>query len=298
MHRVSIDLRRLRCFLAVADELHFRRAARRLGMSQPPLSAAIRSLEEDLGARLFERSTRSVRITGAGLLLKERGERLVADLEQLERQVRLAAAGHLGRLAVGFVGIATHMGLPAVLRSFSRSEPEVDLHLEELPSPALLEQVRSGRLDLGYVRGIEPPAGGLSSRAFASEPYVLAVPEGHPLQSRKLVALEDLDGEALLFFPRSFSPPIHDALLRALHEASVRPRLVQEARSLQAEMALVAAGIGACLVARSAASQPREGVSFLPLAPGLPPVSVFEVWQPESGNEVLERFLRASGSPS
>ena len=287
-----MDFRQLRCFLAVAETLHFRKAAQRLRMSQPPLSATIKALEEDLGVQLLERSTRRVALTEAGVTLRRKGEVLLADLEKVIEETRRVGQGLAGRLSVGFVGIAMNLGLPAVLKRFRQQYPEVEIVLEELPSHALYQKLAEGKLDLAFARTLAGPPKDFHAQLFARENYHLALPESSPLCERKTIRLTHLDDQDLLFFPRQFHPKIHDAWMHAFHQAEIQPRLVQEARSLQTELSLVSAGIGAALVTASVAKEAREGIEFRPLRGNqLPKVNVYALWHPERSSEAMSRFI-------
>ena len=286
-----MNFRQLRFFSVVAEELHFGRAAHRLGITQPPLSVAIKALEDDLDVRLLDRTTRQVRLTPAGLALQDEARRLLSDLERAATRVRRIGQGIEGNLSIGFVGVANLLGLPALIRTFHHAAPAVTLALDERPTDALVEGVRSGRLDLAFLRVWERPPADLAHRPFVEEGYALAMPADAPLAAHAHLTLADLDGAPLLFFPRRFHPQIHDAWLAAFHRAGVVPRLVQEARTVQTEMALVKAGLGMALVTRSAADQAQEGVVYRPLTGDMPTVDVRVVWRPENETPLLQRFI-------
>lgn len=289
MINISIDFRRLRCFLAVAEELHFRRAAERLSMTQPPLSMAVKSLEDELGVQLFERTTRTVRLTQAGLVLRDRTQRLFDDLERTVHLVQRTAAGMEGTLRIGFVGIATVMGLPGLIRETRRRFPKVHIELEELPTEGLVERLTSGSLDIAFVRG-EPPEP-LDYRTYRTEPYWLALADGHPWAKREAVSVTELDGESLLFFPRRFQPEVHDEWIAAFVHIGIRPNFAQEIHSLRSELAMVAAGVGFALVTQSIAQQPHAGVRFVPLMNFEPKVEVNVAWNADQVSESAQRFL-------
>jgi DNA-binding transcriptional LysR family regulator len=291
MHNISIDLRRLVFFLTVAEELHFRRAAKRLHMTQPPLSMAIRGLEEDLGVQLLERTTRSVELTRAGSRLFERGQAILEELRQLETEVQQVARGVRGRLHIGFVGIAMWMGIPEVIRDFRGVFPDVHLRLDEMPSARLQEETLAGRVDIGLVRALNVPDPRLTHCLITEEDYWLAIPEHHPLAERTQVPLSALDGQDLLFFPRRFGPLIYDRWLALFAQERLAPRLIQEARSFHAEMALVVAGVGLCLVTASVTRDPRSGVVYRKLDGPAPKVRVFAVWNGQREHALRARFL-------
>jgi len=263
-------------------------------MSQPPLSATIKALEEELGVQLLERSTRRVALTKAGATLSQKGAVLLADLEQILEETRRVGQGLAGRLSIGFVGIAMNLGLPTALKHFRQQYPEVHTVLEEHPSHALYQKLAEGKLDVAFVRTLSTPPKDFHAQLFAQENYYVALPESSTLCRRKSIRLNHLDNENLLFFPRQFHPQIHDAWMNAFHVAEIAPNLVQEARSLQTELALVSAGIGSALVTASVAKEAREGIEFRPLLGLVPKVNVYALWHPERTSETLMRFINCT----
>ncbi len=260
-------------------------------MTQPPVSMAVRGLEEDLGVRLLQRSTRRVELTSAGRLLLERGRALERELGRLEEDIKRAAAGAVGRLSVGFVGIAMWMGVADIIRRFGQSYPEVSLTLEEVPSGELQLRLERGDLDVGFIRALDQPPKTLDRRLVSEEHYWLAIPEGHPLEERKQVDVAALHGQAMLFFPRRFDPKIYDRWQEVFAAHDVSPELVQEARSIQTEIGLVSAGVGVCLVTASVARQPYQGVVFRRLTGVIPTVRLYAAWRAGDRHAVRNRFL-------
>ena len=294
MPQPIIDTRRLHIFMTVAEELHFRHAAKRLNMSQPPVSMAVRSLEEDLGVTLLERSTRRVTLTGAGRALKEEGEGLLEALHRLEEKVKHASEGTTGTLSIGFVGIAMSMGLADHIRQFRTTTDRVNLRLEEASPLRLLQDVDRGLLDIAFVRALEKPQTTLPTVLIKEESYWLALPNDHHLAREEAVPLCALDEEPILFFPRRFDPVLHDRWLEIFATEKIAPRRVQEVRSLQTELGLVRAGVGLSLVSESVAKMQSEGVVFRPLLGHLPKVRLFAVWRGDDAHEVRDRFLNVA----
>jgi DNA-binding transcriptional LysR family regulator len=286
-----IDFRRLRCFLVLAEELHFGRAAKRLNMTQPPLSVALRGLENELGVRLLERSTRRVRLSPAGALLKQRGEALFDELQRTTRLVRALGQGKSGSIGIGFVGVATLLGAAEAVRRYRNQEPAVVIDLQERPTAELLERLRREQLDAVFVRVLGPVDSAFSSRRFAQADYGLAIPADHPLRRRKRVSVRDLDGQQLLFFPRTLHPAVYDDWLARFEQANVRPRIVQEIRTLQTELTLVAAGMGIALIAEPVKRQLPHGVVWRKLSGPRPVVDVHVVWRKDDTSPVVAGFL-------
>lgn len=259
-----MELRHLRYFVAVAEELHFGRAASRLHISQPPLSRQIRELEKELGTDLFWRTKRRVQLTAAGEAFLPEARR---TLDQAQRAVRAAertGRGELGHLVIGFVEAAIYSGLlPAAIQRYRAGFPDVALELRETVSKDQPAALRDGTIDVGLAY-IPPDE---ADRSFASEPVlgdplVVALRADHPLADRQLFRLRDLAAETLILFRRNLAPALHDAILHRLGRAGLVPAALQEAVQMQTVLALVAAGIGFGLVPRSIAEIGRSGVRF------------------------------------
>jgi DNA-binding transcriptional LysR family regulator len=256
-----VELRPLRSFLVLAEELHFGRAARRLHISQPPLSRQIRRLEDELGVELLRRTRRSVQLTDAGRLLVEQGRPLVDQAERVEELVRRAGAGEVGRLAVGFVGSATYETLPAIVRAFRDLAPGVELRLEELTTAPQVAALRAGQIDVGLVR---PPVDGgrLRLTPLVEERLVAALPDTHPLAGRTRVRAAALADDPFVLFPRQIGSGLYDDVLGVCRAAGFGPRVVQEAGDMQTIVSLVSAGIGVSLVPSSVAVFRPPGVVY------------------------------------
>jgi DNA-binding transcriptional LysR family regulator len=284
-----MELRHLRYFVAVAEELHFRRAADRLHMSQPPLSQQIRALEEELGVTLLERTQRRVTLTAAGAAYYERAREILDAVEDASRLVKRVNRGEVGRLAVGFVGSAMYSLVPEALGAFAARYGEVDLHLRELTTAAQLRQLESGQIDVGFIRPASDRPG-LAFETVEREPVVVALPESHPLAQGRVVDLEQLAGETLVLLGREDSPGVRDSLAGATE--LVRGD-VQEVREMQTVIALVRAGVGISLVPGSVRALAREGVVYRELPADGPTVELAMAWRAEDRSPVLAAFKQA-----
>ncbi len=289
-----MELRDLRAFVAVAEELHFGRAAARLHMAQPPLSQRIKALEEELGTRLLTRTSRSVALTGPGRLFLERARRTLALAEEAAGEVRRAGRGETGRLRVGFMGPAMDGPLPLALRAFRERVPGVGLELAEKPSAAQIEDIVSGALDCGFIRAFGQTPPGLVTLCFTREPYVAVLPSGHPLADRSRGAplpLAALADEPFILFPRHAGPGLFDAMTAACAKSGFTPRISQEAATKKTGMSLVAAGFGVTLVPASARNFTRAGTVLVEIEGELPLVEIHLARREGAPEAALSRFI-------
>ena len=285
-----MELRHLRYYVAVAEELHFHRAADRLHISQPPLSQQIRALERELGVVLLERNRRSVAMTAAGTAFLRDAREILAAVDAATETVRSVARGEAGRLAVGFVGSAMHGALPGILRAHRRAYAQVQLVLTELPTAGQLEALMSGRIDVGVIR---PPVRepGLTFETIHTEPFVVALPEDHALAARDEVALAELVAEPFVLLARREAPGLYESLGQAMADAGGMPGAVQEVREMQTVVGLVAAGLGVSLVPASVGADEHRGVAYRPIAGAAPTVELALAWRQDDHSPVLEAFL-------
>ena len=290
---MNFELRQLRYFVTVAEELHFGRAAERLHMTQPPLSQAIAALEATLGAPLFMRNRRQVALTGAGAALLPEARRLLEGAAGLPALVRRAAAGESGRLALAFVTPADYSVLPPLLRDYSAAYPNVQLVLQESTTDLQVDDLLHERIDAGL---IIPP---LSEKAQAQldyinlleEPLVLCAPAGVLPDGGMPVDLKTLRQLPLIIFPRKSAPALHDAILSCFHEAGLSPEIGQEAIQMQTIVSLVSAGMGLALVPQSVSNLMRPGVEYRALAGPTPLVELGLAWRRDNASPVLRGFL-------
>jgi DNA-binding transcriptional LysR family regulator len=259
---MDVELRHLRYFLAVADELHFGRAAERVRVAQPAISQQIQRLERSIGTRLFERNRREVRLTPAGEGLRIYAQRAIDDVEDGIRAARRAAAGEIGHLTVGFLETAASTIVPQAVRQFQAAYPDVELTLRELGVGAQIEGLESSRLDVGFLR--PPVAGaGLLFEKLVDEELVAAVPSGHPLAGRESLVARTIAGEPLVLLAREVVPGLYDQVLALSQETEGAGNIAQEATSIQAVLGLVAAGLGIAVLPASVRSLSRTGVGFV-----------------------------------
>jgi DNA-binding transcriptional LysR family regulator len=290
-----MELRHLRYFVAVAEELHFRRAAERLHIAQPPLSRQIRDLEREVGTPLFERVPRGVELTPAGLAFLPEARLTLAQAERAQRTAQRAARGEIGRLRVGFVEAATYFGvLPDVLGFFRAHLPDIGLSLFEMDSLQQAEALREGRIDLGILDSPPPDADRwLRTEAVYTDPLVAAVPHTHRLADRARLTLGDFAAEPFVIFPRHVSPGLYDGIIARCRSAGFSPRVVQEAAGWHTLAGLVGAGVGVTFVPRSLTSFQRPEVVYRPVRNLSVDMTMSAVWKRGAESPVRERFVTA-----
>lgn len=296
MH-MNIELRQLRYFVAVAEEMHFGRAAARLHMTQPPLSQTIQSLEAMLGTPLFFRTRRSVALTPAGLALLPEARRLLVQAGSLPDLARRAATGESGRLSLAFVSTADYSVLPPLLREFREHYPQVQIELREATTDVQLDDLAQGRIDAGLLISPLPDKlrEELDYASMLSEPLILAAPQGlRALRGKKTVALKTLSDMPLIIFPRRIGPAFHDAILACFRDAGLTPHIGQEAIQMQTIVGLVSAGMGIALVPQSVSNLKRPGVEYRPLSDRTPMIETGLAWRHDNPSPVLQVFLKLS----
>jgi len=284
-----MELRHLRYFLAVAEELHFGRAATRVRIAQPPLSQQIRHLEQELGVALFNRTKRRVELTPAGRALLEHARQILAESERAKRVAQRAGRGEIGRLAIGFVSSADLDILPRVLRVWRERFPDVEVELHALLTAAQVDALRRERIDLGFIR-LPTDETSLVVQSIQHEPLVAALPEGHRLARCARVRLADLASDTMLLFPRHTAPGYYDVFISACRRAGFTPRMLHPG-SMQTNLALVSAGLGVSLMPASIRNLRRIGVVYRPLAPPVPHVEMAMAYRREDPSPILAAFL-------
>jgi DNA-binding transcriptional LysR family regulator len=285
-----MELRHLRAFAAVAEELHFGRAAARLHMAQPPLSQQIKHLERDLGVLLLERTTRQVRLTNAGAVFLEHARRVLAEADRARESVLLTEQGERGEIRVGLTGVTTWRLLPRMTRAYRSRYPLVRLELHPAVfSAAQLSALLDGSIDVGFLRAPVPPP--LASRMLMNEQLVAVIPEEHPLGARSSVALADLAEENFVSYPARQGSSLRDAAMRACAEVGFWPRVVQEAPDTYTVVALVGAAVGVALLPASAEKLQLEGVVFRPVTGADVQVPITLAWREGDPSPVLAGFL-------
>jgi DNA-binding transcriptional LysR family regulator len=256
-----LELRHLRCFLVVAQELNFRRAAERLRISQQQVSRTIQDLEEIVGPRLFDRTTRRVRLSNAGSELLVQTEALFRQIQHSMRRTQQAAQGHVGKLTVSFSGFAIESSLPKVFQSFQRLHPGIELEIREQNSGAQLESLYRGEIDAGFA--ISPPVTPqIEKVTLLSDHFILIVPASMR-QFRSPCDLKKLSDYPFILVPRVIAPGFHEQCARLFTEAGFTPHAVQQGENIQTLLGLVSLGVGATLGPSFLSARRREGVRYI-----------------------------------
>lgn len=260
MTDAMLDLKSLNCFVVLAEELHFGRAAERLHISQPPLSLKIRALEAELGLQLFVRSSRRVELTHSGQVLLAEAQRVLRDAEHLVRLATAIELGEAGTLAIGFNALMAYRLMPQLVSAFADRYTQVKLTLHEMVSAEQVVALQERRIDVGLLRPPLPP--GFRSMPLGSEEMVLCIPAKHALARHKTIALESLASEPMVMFSRIEAAYLYNLVMEMCTDAGFAPVVRQETRHIHAIVALVGTGMGVALLPASAAFIQMDGIAF------------------------------------
>jgi DNA-binding transcriptional LysR family regulator len=287
-----MELRHVRYFLAVAEELNFTRAALKVGIGQPPLSQQIRSLEHEIGAPLFRRLSHGAELTEAGQAFLPEARALLAQAARALHSARRGALGQVGRISVGFTGSAAFCPVvPAALRAFGQRYPAVELCLEEANTATLLERLLDRQLDAAFIRPGRLDPDGVRVRTLGHEAMVAAVPADHRLAKGKTLALSMLAREPLILFPRAAGPSLFDEIMVACRLAGFEPVLGQEAPQITSVANLVAAGLGVSVVPASIAQILVAGVVYVPIRKPTPIARLALVTPLDGHSPIVRQFV-------
>ena len=290
-----MELRHLRYFLALADELHFGRAAQRLAISQPPLTVAIQQLEAEVGAPLFLRNSRGVQLTAAGQALVPAAQAAIDGAAQALHAARDAASGQVGRLSIGFAGTMLYRGLPQMLRRFQAEHARLQLSLRELSSSEQMVELQHARLDAGFAHVSHAPAG-LAAQLVSSQPFVACVPAVHALARKRTLPLDALAPEPLALVSRSVSPDYHARIVAACQAAGFTPQPLHEMQHWLSVVSLVSQGLAVALVPAALQQAQLAGAAFVPVKDPhgtLPRYETRCLWNPARDLPALGLFLAA-----
>jgi len=291
-----MELRHLRYFLAIGEEQHYGRAARRLRVAQPALSRQIQDLEEEVGFKLFERLPRGVKLSAAGQLFLEDTRRILQEVRDAAARAARVARGQSGTLRIGFTESASWRGVvPESFRLFREMQPDAELQLQSLPRLVQLEAIRSGRLDAGFVFNMPKSDPELDGLPVAMQRIELATPTGHPLTKLKAVRLRDLADASFIWFPRREAPALYDRLMRECFRGGLKsPRIVQEGQDEATILSLVATGLGVGWVLGTARWRRPKSVVILTVGDLNIPQPLSLVWRKDNRSPLLAGFAAAA----
>jgi DNA-binding transcriptional LysR family regulator len=288
-----VEIRHLRYFQAVAEELHFGRAAARLAIAQPALSRQIQQLEAELGTPLLRRTQRRVELLPAGALLLERSRAIQQELARTLTDVRRTGTGELGRLALGFIHSSTYGLLPSIIGRFRKLYPDIELELHEMPITAQHAALLRGTIDLGLLRVQAAPAE-LEVVPVMSDPFVLALPSRHPLAGRSRVRLKEVAGDPFVMFGKAEAPLFHSRVQAMCEQAGFAPRVVQHATQIHTVVGLVGAGLGVAVVPASGRNLHPRQVRFVEIGDKAEPVHVALAWRRGQETPAIRSFRKVT----
>jgi DNA-binding transcriptional LysR family regulator len=294
---MTMELRHIRYFLAVAEERHFTRAAAKIGIGQPPLSQQIKDLEAEVGTPLFHRVAHGAKLTEAGKAFLTGISEMPSLAERAAMAARRAARGETGSLRVGFTASAAfNVVVPSAIRSFRRAYAEVHLTLEEANTTRLVAGLQEGSLDAVFLRPDAPGSEDLQLRLLSEEPMLVALPEGHPLARRKKIDLEMLRDDVFLLFPREIGPTLYDTVVEACRQAGFEPTIGQLVPQIASVVNLVAAELGVSVVPASMGQLGVKGVVYRSIAGQSPVARLALAYRRGETSTVVRNFIARAAS--
>jgi DNA-binding transcriptional LysR family regulator len=293
---INIELRHLRYFVAVAEDLHFGKAANRLGISQPPLSQQILALEREIGARLFERTNRRVELTNAGKLFLKEALDILGKVDSAAALAERIHRGQVGEVKIGFFGSAPFADeFQRLVFDFRKQHPNVNLVLQEMPTYQQVDAILDGRLDLGFVRPLQPRPTPIQSVEISRERLGVVMRSDHPLASKEHeLSVADLASEPLVMYARSIGTGLYQKIVDLCRDAGYSPNVAQEANSTPTMMGLVAAGIGISILPASLERLSFEGLKFVPLRDPKAQTAVFLAKRWDDRSALVRHLFQAA----
>lgn len=286
-------IRHLWLFLAVAEEQHFGRAAKRLGMSQPPLTEQIQVLEHALKVKLFDRGRRGAQLTPVGQAILPAVRKFAAQMEQLELAVREAASGQSGTLTIGAIATAMVEVLPPVLDRLRAAQPNLTISVREIDSAEAVPALEAGDVDLALARLQGELGASIASMPLAHDRLAVALPASHPLAASKRIRLASLADEPFVMFARRVSPVYFDSIIAACRAQGFSPRILHDVRTVSAQVAFVGCGQGIALVPSMLRKLAPDNVVLRPLTEDIDVVTIAAVWSTRSTHPLVTGALKA-----
>jgi DNA-binding transcriptional LysR family regulator len=287
----NMELTHLRYFVAVAEELHFGRAAAKLHIAQPALSQQIKRLEGELNTRLFNRTSRRVELSAAGKIFLNKAHGIIERADEACAAMMNLGKGQSGYLAMAYIESVLNTFLPKTIKKFMHKYPEVQLSLKEMGIIEQFKALDEKRLDLGFMRPFGHDTSAYSKRLVLSEQYVLAMPANHKLCANSLLTLDMIGDEPLILFPRAIHPQLRYCFDECFQRADFKPNIIQELTSKRTTLALVETGIALAFVPESSMIHSPSGVEFRKLDCDLPDIKIFALWRPENDSPLIKNFL-------
>ncbi|MGW3625437.1 LysR family transcriptional regulator [Streptomyces sp. NPDC000880] len=288
-----MDRTGLECFIALAEELHFHRAADRCHISQPAMSQQIRRLERELGVRLAHRTKRTVSLTRAGEVFLEESRKLIKQMDLAATLAVRTDRGEIGQLTVGTTAPALYVILPEIVAAFRRRLPNVGLVIREMTTAEQERALRLSEIDVGLVHPpLDDPS--LATEEIGRAPYQLALPEGHPLTELDAVTLADLEGEQVVIFPRQIAPQLYDGVLLLCQEAGFTLKIAMEAHPAQSIIGLVASGVGLGFIASQMQRLDRPGITYRPFHGPRPELGIGVAYHADGIAPAARSFVEAA----
>ena len=287
-----MELTTLKYFVTLARELHFRRAAKKLNITQAPLSSAIKKLEEQLQVRLFERTSRTVNLTQAGEIFLPEAEAVLKRADQALQTMADYRSGSRGQLAIGYNETAFNTFFPELLSTLHANHENLKLELRELETAEQMRALKEGSIDIAFMRPYGIDLSGLKSQLVSCEKYLLVMQKSHSLAKLEKITVEDLSGESIILFAREVNPAVYDRLSTLLTTPHLAPpSFRQDARNKSSMLALTAAGFGAALLPESSTKDLHSCLTSRTLDIPLPTVDIMAVWSPERESELLKKVI-------
>lgn len=286
-----MDIRHIKYFIAVAEELHFGRAAERLNISQPPLSQQIRQLEKNMDVKLFNRSSRVVKLTDAGKIFLEDCYKIIHSLEKAKNTAREIHNGTLGNLVIGFTGSAIY-NLVALLKVYQKKYPDINVHVYEMSATEQHKSLLEKRIDIGLITTPIIKNGELETKFIERHNFIVALPKNHRLaNANQVLSVESLKNESLIVIPRNVSPIFYDLIMSIFYKKGVKPKIGLTAQVSIAVISLVAAGLGIAIVPSSIKQIPMDGVVFKEIDDSNTSIGIAITYNKDHISTVLKKFL-------
>lgn len=290
-----MELRHLRYFVTVAEELHFSNAAEKLYLTQPALSKQIRALETELQVQLFDRAKQKITLTQAGKVFLETAKEILLEVERGIEKTRKVARGEAGQIKIGFTASALHIVLPEMIARFRQVCPDVELILTEICTEDQVEALQNHQIDLGFLHPpIRDKTNSLHLHLLGEESILLAIPASHPLAEAEKISFKSLANEPIIAYPRNLAPVLHAQFLQLCQQADFVPNIVQEVEMTQTRLGLVAAGVGISFITTNVQNLSHKGVVCRSLVEEFPPLQLSLAWHTDNRSPVLKEFLKVA----